>query len=339
MLFTIDLADTIEFDDPISSCKDKIKKVYQILKNRFSNRNYQGYHIVKVLKIKRCSTCRIVYSNLSAKGRVDILFTALVRSIDSYLANMKIFNITDSNIHGVSDDHIIVATLEKNKIHELIQMNQYVPITINFSSCDPFKKYISVTGELLHCDTSFTIYKTTEAKLNKEQAKSLMFYINEIYKELILRNDFKTKPEYTSLQFFDLLLHPNNLKTADTQIIKFKQSIDWEGGMKTKIDSSYINLLDTIKDFVDSKNEYIDLSGFWSRPLDINRSCPLVKKENINTTGIENYVEQPIHIILANLLKTMTIITIIRELAEQFKDNTSILSHKNIWQVMQQFKK
>jgi hypothetical protein len=334
MLFTIDLFDTIEVNDPITFCKNKEDNSLELLKHKFIGRNYNGHHIVDIQKIKRLSRCSIIPSNLSVKGRIYVQFTALINSVDPYIANMRV-GITEPRVTCASEDKSVIAGLTQSDAHKIIQKGQYIPIKVEKSAYDPFKKSVTVSGSLLHCDTSVTVYKTAGV-LTKEHAKDLLYKVNTIKKELELRSE-QFKSNEVAYVFFEQLLYSYKHTDKNTVSIPTKDAIDWNGPTQVKKTSSpTVNLLELITLASDSD---VDVTGYWSRPLEIYRSCPLVVKTDLSSGPGSTFsvVEQPPHVVMADLLNSMIIIKTIRELAEHFNTKEKFVSHKNIWKVIQNY--
>jgi hypothetical protein len=140
-----------------------------------------------------------------------------------------------------------------------------------------------------------------------------------------------------------LLYSYKNKSKKENDIIESKHFPKWTGpsmlDLPDQPNGELVNLLDILKEFHDSSESTIDLTGYWSRPLNIFRSSPLVLRQPIDFIQKESVVvsEQPIHVIIADLLKSMTIISVIRELATEFNTNEKILSHKSIWTIMKNY--
>jgi hypothetical protein len=331
MYYTIDLYDTIEVDDPISFCKNKEENVLELIKAKFVDRNFNGHHIIDIIRIKRLSRCSIIPSNLSVKGRIHVHFTVLINSIDQYVANMKV-HVTEPRVTCASEDKKIIAGLIQNDAHKIIQRGQYIPIKVDQSSYDPFKKSITVSGSLLHCDTTFTVYKTNGA-LTKEHAKDLMYKVNELKKELDLRNQAVSE----SIMFFELLFYSFRTNKKDIVEVKSKE-YPWKGPPQIRNVANTVNLLEKIKEASEADSG-IDITGYWCRPLELYRSSPLVVYATSPPKDDAGIVEQPPHVVIAELLQSMIIIKTIRELSEHFDTKEKFVSHKNIWKVIQNYQK
>lgn len=325
MLYTIDLSDTIIVEDPIEFCVNKEKNALKILSDKFNGRNYSGHFIVEVLGIKRISRTAILPSNLSANGRTDVIFTALINVIDPYIANMKVYR-TDPRITCASEDRTIVIGLSQIEEHKVIQKGQSIPVRISIPQYVPFKKTITATGSLLHCDTTYVVYKTNGV-LTQKHAKDLMFQVNSLKKELELR----LASEHTKvINFFELIFYSYTNRAKNTITIKSNNFPDWNGPDMIKPQSDELNILDLIKDASES-TDGIEVTGFWSRPLHIYRSSPLITFQK-EYEG--DFVDQPPNVVFANLLSTLSIIKVIREMSDYFNTQEKLAEQKNIWKVI-----
>ncbi len=334
MLFTVDLYDTIEVEDPIQFALNKNTNCLNHLNKKFLNRNFNGYHIVEIKKIVKTSSCSIIPSNLNVNGRIYVHFIALIQMVDPYIANLKVY-VTKPRITCALDDKSIIAGLIQHDSHQLIQQGQYIPIKVEKSSYDPFKKSITVSGQLLHCDTSYVVYKTS-GSLPKSYANELMYRVNFIKKELELRSASQDNNDQSFI-FFELLLYSFKHTTKDTQTIKTKDSENWKGPSSIRKVNNTINLLETIKDASESSTE-MDMSGYWYRPLELYRSSPLVVRTD-EPPADAVIIEQPPHVVIADLINTMMVVKTIRDLAEKFSSKDTMMSHRNIWKLLQSFQK
>ena len=50
-------------------------------------------------------------------------------------------------------------------------------------------------------------------------------------------------------------------------------------------------------------------------------------------------IEQPPHVVIADLINTMMVVKTIRDLAEKFSSKDTMMSHRNIWKLLQSFQK
>jgi hypothetical protein len=249
---------------------------------------------------------------------------------------MKV-HVVEPRVTCASEDKTVIAGLIQSDAHKIIQRGQYIPIKVEQSSYDPFKKSIAVSGSLLHCDTVVTVYKTS-GMLLKDHAKELLYKVNVIKKELESREEmFKAGSE--SIMFFELLFYSFRNNKKDVVEIKSK-NFSWKGPAQVRAVQNAVNLLDLIKDVADGSATGIDVTGYWFRPLELYRSCPLaVKAPSVPAEMEERVVEQPPHVVMAELLNSMIIIKTIRELSEHFNTKDKFISHKNIWKVIQNYQK
>ena len=332
MLYTTDLLYTIIVENPIEFCADKEANALQYLTNTFTGINFGGYHIVEVRSIVKISRCSIVPSNLTCNGRINVQFTCLINVIDPYIANMKVYR-TDPRITCASDDHTIVVGLTQLEDHKVIQKDQFIPIKIAVPQYEPFKKTITATGSLLHCDTNYIVYKVTGI-FSQQHAKDLMFMVNSIKKELELRLEV---PDTGFINIFELLFYSYNNTKKTTIEIKSDNFPSWFGPDQIKTINNQVNLLDLIKEASETPKG-VDITGFWSRPLAIYRSSPLVVR-NKQPMDTELIVEQPANVAISELLNTMRIINVIRDLTVKFNTIDKLSNQRQIWKVIKNYQK
>ena len=329
---------TIVTDNPINFCINKEHHVLIEIRRNYLYKCFDGAFITKINKILQISSCRIISTNSSANGQVDVRFLADVYVLNSWdiLIGVEIERSQSLIIGKYKKDYIeIDNTFKPTNIQtNTLQLKQLLPVRVVKSIHQPKHSQISAAGILLTCDKNIIIYKpalthkTSKHKngelYNLSSFTDINIITDKINAELILRSEmFKTK-KYEIL-FFESLLYSYKATTKDTELIKGSNEIDYEGPINNIGGINAKNIFDVLQNG-------LDMNGYWSRPLGIYRSSPLIA---FTSEKPEEYILLLPDLIIQEFAKSiLNYLVAIRELVETYNTPELIKSHENVWNMM-----
>lgn len=313
---------TINISNPINFCTDKERHAFTELNNIYANKCYMGSYIIDIINILQISSCRIVNTNSSSDGIIDVKF----------LANVFILNIWDVLI-GVKiakNQSLLVGKYNKPQLEidvtfrpTEIQANsllvgQLVPVRVIQAVHKPKEGRIAIAAVLLTCDKKSVTYR-----VKGEILKTAIPEIQLIFKNIIDELKMRSNIDKDRIMFFESLIYSYKNMPKTTEKITFGEEY-WEGPKNNISNNKSVNIFDTLG---------MDLTGFWSRPLGICRSCPLI---TVSQEKPIDYVLTAPHLMIIELAKNiLTFLTAIREFSELYTPEL-IKSHENIWNMMRQ---
>ena len=145
-----------------------------------------------------------------------------------------------------------------------------------------------------------------------------------------------------NISFFESLLYSYKMDKMEETIIESNHFPEWIGlqGIEHTADGDIINLLDFL---TDKKFTDCNIIGIWSRPLYIYKSSPIAVFKKISMEEISELREGDptlleegcTEVVFIRFLKDiLSYLTIIRQMAEYYVDNATVMANKNIWDAM-----
>lgn len=310
---------TLNINNPINFCINKKQNIIVELNNIYTHKCYMGAYILEIIDILQSSSCRIVNTNSSGTGILDVKFLASVYILNSWdiLVGVEIEKNQSLLIGRYKKRNLVIdVTFKPTNIQSsLLNIGQLVPVRVIKAIHKPRDNKIAVASVLLTCDRKAIVYRV-RGEILKSALPEIEMLFNSIEEELRYRQNINLN----ALLFFESLLYSYKNMPNDTEKITFGQTY-WEG---PKCSFNCINILDTLN---------MDLTGFWSRPLNICKSSPFLTKIQDKPT---EYVLTAPHLMIIEIAKNiLTFLTAIREFTEVYPDepnNTS--SNFNIWNIM-----
>jgi hypothetical protein len=285
---------------------------------------------MKINKILQISSCRIVNTNSSANGTIDVKFSAQVFILNAWdiLVGVEIDGVkTIISANYKRGLNLTIGFVPTNISANVLQLKQLVPVRVVKAQHRPMNS-IAAAVLLLTCEKKYIIYKT-KGKLNI--TPELSDILTNIKEELIKRAElFKTKP--FEVNFFEKLLYTYKSKydvTINTKIKTKNNNIVWDGPEQViNDDNKLINILDL------EHNQ--DITGYWFRPLHLYRSSPVVSfsKEKQDGDNISRYDTTPTPMIIEIAKNILSFLVAIRECVEIYNTDELIKSHENVWTLM-----
>lgn len=324
MIFEKVFETTIFVINPINFCINKRQHVLKELNNNYLYKCYLGAFILEILDILQMSSCKIISSNSSGHGTIDIKF----------LAKIYVLNAWDIliGINIEKNQSLLVGKYKKNNLNidiifkpthiqsSNINIKQLLPVRIIETYHKPKSNQITASGILLTCDRKSIFYKV-RGEVSRNTYEKLNIILFKIKEELIHRNELMITKK-NEILFFEKLLY------------SYKNNID-EKTINVVDDITYTGLIpndDNLKNIFNIIN--IDLTGYWCRPLNISKSSPLILFTNDKP---EEYVIANPYILLMDIAKNiLNYLIAIREFIEVYNTKELIASHENIWNMMRQ---
>ena len=309
---------TLNINNPINFCTNKIQHALTELNNIYANKCYMGSYIIDIIEILQISSCKIVNTNSSSSGIIDVKFSA----------NVFILNTWDLLI-GVEvekNQSLIVGKYKKQNLNidvtfkptniqaNTLTVGQKVPVRVIKAIHKPKENKIAVAAVLLTCDRKSISYRV-KGEISKQSIPEIQLLFNNILSELKLRSTL----DKNKLMFFESLIY--SYKVLPKKIEKVNTGdLYWEGPHNNSM--STVNIFDTLS---------MDLTGFWTKPLSICRSSPLITVTQEKPT---EYILTAPHLMIIEFAKNiLNFLIAIREFTETYSE-AEIKSHENIWNMM-----
>lgn len=309
---------TINVSNPINFCTNKKQHIITELNNIYVNKCYMGSYIINIIDILQSSSCRIVNTNSSGNGIVDVRFLANVFILNSWdiLIGVEVEKNQSLLVGKYKKPNLTMdVTFKPTNIQSnALVIGQLTPIRVIKAIHKPKESKIAVAAVLLTCDRKAVTYRV-KGEVAKSAVPEIQLLFANISNELKLRKNIKRE----TLMFFESLVYSYRNMPSATEPVPFGDD-QWIGP-KVNI-TNPINLFDTLSN---------DLTGFWSRPLEICRSSPLLSVSHEKPT---EYVLTAPHLMIIEFAKhILTFLTAIREFSEVYTPDL-ISSHENIWNMM-----
>ncbi len=314
---------TLNINNPINFCTNKKHHILTELNNIYVNKCYMGSYIIDIIDILQSSSCKIVNTNSSGNGLIDVKFIAHVFILSAWdiLVGVEIEK-NQSLIVGKYKNlnlTIDVAFKPTNLQSNSLLIGQLVPVRVIKSIHKPKENKISVAAILLTCDKKIVNYRV-KGEIIKSAIPEIQMLFNNIFEELSLRSQISMEK---NLLFESLLFSYKNMP-KENEKIKCGNEF-WEGPKYMTTTKTVVNIFDTLT---------MDLTGFWSRPLDICRSSPLL---TVSQEKPNEYVLTAPHLMIIEFAKNiLTFLTAIRDFGEIYNTPDKIKNHENIWNIMRQ---
>jgi DNA-directed RNA polymerase subunit E'/Rpb7 len=351
MLHTKLIDATIGVRNPISFCTDKKRHALIYLKNTYEGKCFKGGFIASIDAIPKISDCRIVSTNHSAEGYIDVQFSAKVAVLARWdvIPGVKIVR-SEQLIIGSTPgrdketyfddprDAKVVVTLLPTPEAKTIRVGQLVCVRVVNAEHAPMQQHASAVGTLLTCERSSPVYRV-RGTLDPAGAAELMPVVDAIDREMQERQRlYETRR--ADMMFFEVLLYSysrgkEGLQAAedDAHIESAMGSVAWIGPPEAKTDAAttYVNIIDLVKKAAAGEAQPMD--GLWSRPLTMYRSCPLVSRvaRKSSASAVDETPPVAVQVFLKSILEFLFAV---RSMVETYNSKALIDSHVNLWIAM-----
>jgi hypothetical protein len=327
-----------------------------ILNEEYVGKCYNGAFILKIEDIIEISDCEIIMTNLLGTGNINVKFIAVVKQFYSgdFLFNVHIQKTQPSILGKYTEDtkdgeinaYIMIPygiQFEPSPLKQsVLSIREYqrIPMRIIdvYHKCKNSIPAIGAT--LLVCEKKYNKYIIT-SNISKKSIFSIL--LKKIKTEMELRINLSSDVK-KNISFFESLLYSYKMDKMENTIIESNHFPEWEGlhgiGGDRAGDGNVINLLDFL---TDKKFDDGNIIGVWSRPLYIYKSSPIAIFKQIPMEEISELREDPTlleegcpEVVFIRYLKDiLSYLTIIRQMAEYYIDNATVMANKNIWSAMQ----
>lgn len=311
---------TLNITNPINFCTNKKSHILTELSNIYVNKCYLGSYILEILEILQSSSCRIVNTNSSGNGIIDVKFLANVYILNSWdiLIGVEVEKNQSLIVGNYKKSNLIIdVTFKPTNIQaNSLTVGQLVPIRVVKAMHKSKESKIAVAAVLLTCDRKIIHYRV-KGEISKTHLPEIQMLFDNISEELNHRSIIKKE----SLLFFESLVYSYKTISKIFEKIQCGQE-NWEGP-KHNVTGNIINIFDTLS---------TDLTGFWSRPLGICRSSPLLV---LTQEKPSEYVLTAPHLMIIEFAKNiLTFLIAIREFNEVYTTPEQLVQHENIWNMM-----
>lgn len=346
---------TIPVRNPINFCADKRRHALIHLKNTFEGKCFKGGYIVSIDEIAKISDCRIVSTNHSAEGTIDVQFSATVAVFSQWdiIPGVRIVKSEQLIIGSTSGpekgtqfgdprDARVVVTVLPSAESKTARVEQTVVVRVVSAEHAPMQQHASVVGTLLTCERAHPVYRV-RGSLDSSSALELMPLVSAIDRELGARESMY-KNRRTDMMFFEILLYSfvrdKGLQAAadDFKIASEEGSPTWHGPPEAAmaVSAQIVNVLDLVKRAAGGRPQA--MGDLWSRPLNLYRSSPHVarlRKSGAAPAGWQGAVDETPSVVLQIFLKSqLEFLFAVRSMVETYNTKALIDGHVNIWGAM-----
>lgn len=310
---------TLNITNPINFCTNKKAHILIELNNIYVNKCYMGSYIIEIIDILQSSSCRIVNTNSSGNGIIDVKFLANVFILNSWdiLIGVEVEKNQSLIVGKYKKPNLTIdVTFKPTNIQaNSLSVGQLVPVRVVKAIHKPKESKIAVAAVLLTCDR-----KAVAFRVKGEIAKSAMPEIQMLFDNIIEELEHRQSINKETVMFFESLLYSYRNVPTVSEVIPFGK-VNWEGP-KTNTSGTIVNLFDMLT---------MDLTGFWTRPLTICRSSPLL---TVTQEKPAEYILTAPHLMIIEFAKNiLTFLIAIREFSEVYTPDR-IVSHENIWNML-----
>ena len=350
----------------IGFCTNTDRNVLNALEQRFVGTCFMGAFILGINRIIRRSSCKIVSSNNTGHGNINIEFEArvIVFSRWDIVTNAKI-KVRDQFLIATApakpdranQEELVITVKPVGRTTDSLTVGQIVPLRLITVLHAPRQKHVNCEAVLLTCDKNAPKYIIKDKVNIAIYADVLRPLLNLITIELDLRNGMMTDAADSSklsrYNFFERLLYsyastaPNTDTGVSSQVtlikVKCGDSISpWAGVIEKPMNYNsegyeLVNFITVIHQAVSGKA--ICLDGAWTRSLHLPRSSPLIMRKTaavpIAVPGKPaEYIEiSSIDLVITVLGNIYNFLKATRNLVDIY-NQVEIDKHRNIWAEM-----
>lgn len=334
---------TIDVHDPEDYCVRPDEYILTHLRRRFTGRNHQGAHIVKILKILRRSDCRIKETNLSGEGYIDVKFLARVMALGLWdiVTGVLVTSLTPLTVGKAmrEEGKLLVNVLPKlpkfggEGQGVPVRLGQTVAVRISSIIYPPDQRQATIVGPLLTCDLSAPAFLLA-TDLTEQDALTLEPLATRVRAQLKTRAALvKTRRE--DVFFFETLLYAYafNLERPQ-QAVESAEAEPWvgPGGVDLPTGVTAVNLLSLLSG---ARRGGGKTQGVWCRDLSLYRSSPLAA---FAAEPLPQWAEPlalpPLTAFTAMLQTVHEFAKAVNEMVETYTSQEHLNEHKNIWLAM-----
>lgn len=328
-------SDTINIDDIDTCCYDIPAYLMSNLHTRYVNKCRNKLFVLDILEIIQHSACKIMKTNLSAHGYIDVKFKVLGYQfeIGDILDAVEVKS-QGGLVYGTSKINTNAdAVCENDWITKILQDGQLVSIISNNVKFENDYNKITISGNVLTCNLDSTIYSVDDI-ITKKFVVRLDPLLERIKSLLEIRNKiFKASPEI--LLFIENHLYAYNLKSEKSaNTITTKKYPDWNGPKNGKSPKNTLNIIEYL-DKLKLKDE-TRVTGLFYKDINLYTTSPLIIHESENSKiDPKNIIHSTSKIVLTTLLYNIyKYLQSVNNMCMTYNTPELRKSHKNIWIAM-----
>lgn len=337
--------ETFVVSDPYSFSIDPYRDARTLVEERCVGKCFKGCFITAIADINKVEEDRIDNIDALMPYIVHVEYEADVITYRPgwILPNIKLEN-DKMMVTGRSPDGIITANVRDGHLYAIA--GDYVPIMILKVYHSPREAKIAVSGQLWEYDSCEYRFRL-DGKVGPEFKDMLIDVYELVIKELEIRQKMCSDDEIKGrFAMFEKFLFPYKNALEDKWAIgKDVASNSWVGpNVKAKIGvtdgqpkGELLNILDIAKKII-SGETYV-FKGYYSRPLNIIRSNPIIMRYAECPEGVSYAPQSPENVISHMIGNTYINLVGIRGLVETFNSEELIQSHHKVWEHMQRNQK
>ena len=346
---------TVDISNPTNFCTNTEEHLLGALRDKYNGKCFFAVYILNVKSIERRSMCKLVKTNNSGGGYMDVRFLAdvVVFSAWDIITDVLIVNrqqMVLGEYYLPGGPKMAVVALYASKSVEAIAVGQKVPVRVMIAQHSPGQPQASIVATLLTCDLVARVYQLEGALSGDDARLKLAPLLTKIEKELAVRAQLAAD-HGELLWFFEGLLYAYRGEPAGVLPTKFTEpgpasvgsSIEapWVGPPMlepTEAGVEVLNLLDIVRGVVAS-GVSLPVAGLWSRPLNVHRSSPLVARLPGGAGRPDTPWAHPVYgdpcIVFAEMLKNiLDFLKATHNLVKSYNSREDIEKHVNVWSIM-----
>jgi hypothetical protein len=339
--------DTVNIVNVIHHCTAPEKYLLDELHSKFVGRCHEGAVITRILRVIGRSACRIVGTNCSGEGFVDVRFLAAVRQFcRGDIITGVVIRITTPVLAGHYDFPGAQAfvVLVPSRGAEVLAEGLRVPVRIAKAEHAPRSQAV-MTAVLLTCDTAAPVFRV-RGVLDPASAAEMMPMVTRIEHELVARDTLlKNRAGFpASLAFFEALLYAyrrpkgaSRPALAQAPVVAWAGGPEWQGPEPLAAPPAGYTLR-SVPELVRAAaaGTAAPVAGLWARPLCVYRSSPLVAFAERGGADAEDApIDEPPRVVFAQYLKDMLDSLIAtRELATDHASPETDEKYAGLWGAM-----
>ncbi len=342
---------TLPVADPINFCADKDRHVVTALQNTYVGKCFKGAYITSVKRVLAASDCRIVMTNTSGEGTIDVRFLAggVVFARRDILVGVRVVNAQQILVGEYRALSRPDATEPPARASVAIRpggaaslaAGQLVAVRVELANHAPMAPVATVVASVLTCDQAAPAAYRLHGSLDARARVELEPMLRRVEEELAARAALVAERR-ANVWYFEHLLHAYRVGAAGADPAGPGQTVEaWPGGPAwdgpappagVPVGGEARSVVDVVRAAVDGRATPV--GGVWSRPLALYRSSPLAAFAAEPPPEWEAPIAGDARAVFAEFLKDiLDFLVAVREMATVYGP-AELDSHRNVWALM-----
>lgn len=288
----------VEIVTPIAYAYDPDVYLLDLLRGLFEHRCFGGAYITRIARVLRRSDCVLVKSNSSARGVVSVQFEAevAVHNMWDILVGATVVGVRGM-VHCLHVDPETgartVATVIGRNAAEVLKIDDLVPLRALRAAHTPMQPEASIAAVILTAEGAAPTYRLRGELGGEADRNALRPAYEAVVYELNLRaRDLPGKSK--NYAWFESLLHhyrgSGRALAGHERVAAWPDGPVWEGPQSPAgapviaAGGSVLSAVEIVHRVL--AGESVDVTGVWSRPLEVARSSPLVAREPLGAAAV-----------------------------------------------------